>query len=783
MASSPTESSTRTPWSRIACILCRSRKVKCDKRPEGCLSCQHIGVRCPGYSKSKVSSDQTGDHGTIDDIFRAAGIERRKNGACQECRHTKNKCDQARPQCQRCQVKSIPCIYIAKQKIARNAVPSYPDDIGMDDDEISQFQEIPSTSNATNSVSNEQKSVEDSSWLFAPVLPKGRLLRTVVESYFTHIHPLRALGFLHKPTFLKSVDDERVHFEFGEPVLYIICALGARFMAISHTKSPTSSQISDRIPGTLWGQHARRLVQGICCTPSVRNLMAMVLYSEYGLRVGDHSFVFMLSGCCYRMSRLLRLDIEPHRTYPTTSPTDITIQESQRRLLWSCYLLDSFIGSGVDSNLCWVDHAPAIPLPCKDSDFTNQLWITPTYLEIDRRHQLRTDTEVDLRGQIIRITYIRTQILRYIRTGPESSSDVPLWDQGSRFLNILFQLETWHQSLPQFLVYKDINIYIHRDQGSLGPFYFLYLVYHACVCDLTRITLAGYNFPLAAALTHAPADFKSRYQRMCFDHAQSISQLLRDGTKYGTEALDDYFTATAAFESTKIQVVFLATLARGNHTIYNQVTENLRTNLNVLTLVHPYPDMPNVYLSALCPFLAHFGFSEVAMEWEPLRNTGPLFPVVSIHPTPEPDDQAHTEVVGPREVSYLNQIATFRLARSEISRHQNARPPIRELSFQGGPIDNTVSRQTISRGNGDLRQSINQHTLQLGAISDVGQNNSTSNDPNNAVANSQNHSPLPTESDFLPLDEAEYLRMAGEISDYMTWNGWLEFPMGDYSAI
>ncbi|KAI0145755.1 hypothetical protein F4776DRAFT_373660 [Hypoxylon sp. NC0597] len=777
MASSPTESSTQTPLSRIACVLCRSRKVRCDKRPSGCLSCQNLGVRCPGYSKSNISSDQIGDHGTVDDIFRAAGIERRKNGACQECRHSKNKCDQARPQCQRCQAKSIPCIYIAKHKNAQNAVQSYTDDIGVDNDDIQQLQEPRSSSNATNSVSNEQQLVDDFSWLFAPVLPKGRLLRTVVESYFTHIHPLRILGFLHKPTFIKAVDNERVYSEFGEPLLYIICALGARFMAINHTKSPISSQSPSRVPGALWGQHSRRLVQGICCTPSVQNLMAMVLYSEYGLRIGDHSFVFMLSGCCYRMSRLLRLDIEPHRTYPMTSPTDITIQESQRRLLWSCYLLDSFIGSGVDSNLCWVDHAPSIRLPCKGPDFTNQLWTTPAYLEIDKGRQLITDTEFDLRGQIIRVAYLRTQILRYIRTSPESNSDVPLWAQGSRFLNFLSQLETWHQSLPQLLVYRDINIYIHRDQGNLGPFYFLYLVYHACVSDLTRITLAGYNFPLAAALTHAPADFKARYQKMCFDHAQSISQLLRDGIKYGIESLDDYFTATAAFESTKIQVVFLATLARGNHTIYNQVVENLRTNLNVLTLVHPYPDMPNVYLSALCPFLAHFGFSELAAEWEPLRNTGPLFPITSIHPTPEPgDDQSHTEVVGPREVSYLNQIATFRLARSEISRYKISRPQTGEVSFQGGSADNP-------RGSGDLSYTIGQHTLQLGEITNVSRNNATSNDPANPVEISQSHFGLPTEPDFLPLDEAEYLRMADEISGYMTWNGWLEFPIGDYPAI
>ncbi|KAI1410536.1 fungal-specific transcription factor domain-containing protein [Hypoxylon sp. FL1857] len=785
MASPPGEPSARTPLSRTACILCRSRKVKCDKSPSGCLSCQQLGVRCPGYSKPNLSSDQTGDDGTVDNIFRAAGIERRKNGACQECRNTKNKCNQARPQCQRCQMKSIPCIYTGKHKSVRNAVRSNTDDTRMDEDMSPRYQEAPSSSSATIPVLSDQQLVDDFSWLCTPILPKGRLLRAVIESYFAHVYPLRTLGFLHKPTFLRAIDNERASSEFGEPLLYIICALGARFMGTNHARSHLSSQVPDGIPGALWGQQARNLIQGICCTPSFQNLMAMVLYCEYGVRTGDNAFVFMLSGCCYRMSRLLRLDVEPHATYPITSPTDITTQESQRRLLWSCYILDSFIGSGVESNLCWLRHTPIIPLPCKDSNFTNRLWTPPVYLEIDQEHGPGTATEVDLRGQITRIAYMRTQILRYIRTSPESGGDVPLWVQGSQFLKLLSKLETWHQNLPQFLIYKDINIYIHRDQGSLAPFYFLHLAYHACVSDLTRITLAGYNFPLAAGLTHAPPDFKAQYQKMCFDHAKSISQLLRDGIKYGTESLDDYFTATAAFESTKIQVVFLATLTRGDHNIYNQVVDNLRTNLEVLMLTHPYLDMPNVYLSALCPFLTHFGFSELAREWEPLQNTGPLFSITSMHPTPElGDSQGHTEVVGPMEVSYLNQIATFRLARSEVARHKATRPQTREPYFHGRLADNSANRQAIRHDNEALLHSINEHTLQSGEIINIARNNAISNDPSDPIEMSQSHFVPPTESNLaLPLDEAEYLRMADEISGYMTWNGWLELPMEDYPII
>lgn len=85
---------------------------------------------------------------------------------------------------------------------------------------------------------------------------------------------------------------------------------------------------------------------------SLTKSQAMILYSEYGLRVGDNAFVYMLVGCCTRMCRLLRLDVEDPNLAPVAfSPEQRTRRESLRRLMWSCYILDSFVGAGVDTNL------------------------------------------------------------------------------------------------------------------------------------------------------------------------------------------------------------------------------------------------------------------------------------------------------------------------------------------------------------------------------------------------------------------------------------------------
>lgn len=163
-------------------------------------------------------------------------------------------------------------------------------------------------------------------------------------------------------------------------------------------------------------------------------------------------------------------------------------------------------------------------------------------------------------------------------------------------MRLLSRLDDWHQHLPKHLTFDDMNIYIQKDQQNLGAFFFLHLVYHACIFDLTRITLAGYNFPLSASLTDAPSNFKAEYQQKCFHHADALSWTLQTGLTYGIECLDDHYTSTAAFESTKIQVIYFTTLGKGDHDLYNRISSNINTNLQVLTLNHIHPDMANVYV-------------------------------------------------------------------------------------------------------------------------------------------------------------------------------------------
>lgn len=142
----------------------------------------------------------------------------------------------------------------------------------------------------------------------------------------------------------------------------------------------------------------------------------MVLVCEYAMRTGQHALTFMLTASCYRMVRLLGLDSQARYTDLGAMRT-VSQAESECRLLWSCYTLDSFIGSGVDGNLHWKDDVPHVPMPCSESDFVSQTR-RPIEAQLYLTNIARNSNHPnlpDLRSNIIALARFRTQVLRSVK--------------------------------------------------------------------------------------------------------------------------------------------------------------------------------------------------------------------------------------------------------------------------------------------------------------------------------------------------------------------------------
>lgn len=159
--------------------------------------------------------------------------------------------------------------------------------------------------------------------------------------------------------------------------------------------------------------------------------------------------------------------------------------------------------------------------------------------------------------------------------------DVRVWDPKSAFLQIIDRLDRISGNLPEKYQLTDLNMYILKDRGILGAVFVLHLLMHAVIFDLCRVSLAGFNFPLSADFKDAPPEFKETIQGRARYHADQVSQLFRRGMAHGRNAFDDLFCVDAAFESSKIQLVYAATV-RDVPQIVQATRANLCTNLDCL---------------------------------------------------------------------------------------------------------------------------------------------------------------------------------------------------------
>lgn len=62
----------------------------------------------------------------------------------------------------------------------------------------------------------------------APLPTEKSSLRKLIDLFFSRVHQLRCTGFIHPPSFMHSFDRGTLVEDYGEALIYIICAFGAR---------------------------------------------------------------------------------------------------------------------------------------------------------------------------------------------------------------------------------------------------------------------------------------------------------------------------------------------------------------------------------------------------------------------------------------------------------------------------------------------------------------------------------------------------------------------------
>jgi hypothetical protein len=179
-------------------------------------------------------------------------------------------------------------------------------------------------------------------WLVAPQLPFKEAMVVLVEAYFQNVHNLRCFGFIHKPSYMQELDDERTRSkQDSDPLLLVLCALGAKFY-VMNTAMPLPEGFGFRA-GNQWATKAQNLVLTNLNNVCVSHTMAMVLLHEHELRVGNYASAFMLTGIVVRMAQALQINLESS-TNIAGGPGELSwaCKESRRRLMWGVYVMDAW---------------------------------------------------------------------------------------------------------------------------------------------------------------------------------------------------------------------------------------------------------------------------------------------------------------------------------------------------------------------------------------------------------------------------------------------------------
>ncbi|KAI1023852.1 hypothetical protein LB504_005036 [Fusarium proliferatum] len=637
-----------------SCLVCRSRKVKCDGVVPGCQNCDTLGIDCPGYStppgaQKKLEAD------TLETVYRASGVEKRRVGSCEGCRRAKGRCDKVRPACSRCLQRSLVCRYPQKQRSSATSRSNLSEESPGNAGPRTEVTDISPSTGIEPQTSPSP--LEPSPGVQNRSLPwDTQMLKTLTSVYFSKVATLRCLDFLHKPSFNHSLDKGSLVEDYGEAILYAICAHGARFTSITELESSAgldARTMCDDVPGRLWAEESQAMVMREIGKPTLMTVMTLVLLCDFALQTGQDALAFMLCGCCHSAARLLALDRPVPSSDNGESTPDGILTESRRRVLWSCFILDSIVGSGVNENLRWRDGAPQIPLPSSDQTFLSQTPIAEVSMFLPRRSDDFPSSEdlqkYNLRSNLIYLMSMRTRVLRLIRTKPDA---VHISDPQSPFMQLLHALEAWSNSISAQLQLTDFSIYVHKELNTLESLFYLHLSYHILICDLTRISIPGFAFPHAAAFQAAPGPFISHCRDVCRHHAEQVTRILRMMAQHLNPLFSESTIYAATYEATKIMIVYSASLGEQEPDTRMRLKDDIVFNMKVLS-EQTRGNLPSRACRALIRLLHRFGFNDIVNS---SFNT----------PPPQTDDNA-------AEAFYLSDLAPFRRAYDDVNKNRDRR--------------------------------------------------------------------------------------------------------------
>ncbi|ODA82648.1 hypothetical protein RJ55_01156 [Drechmeria coniospora] len=562
----------------MGCRVCRARKVKCDDRPEGCRNCERLQLDCVGSNGDAPSSPIT-----------AASLRKiRTYRSCQACRLSKTKCNGGRPKCARCEVKGAECLYdggsaprwtrslrrTSKMELTTTTTAAAAAAMALKMNGVEEAEKSPQGPAAAAgaehvlpspisdaATSPEHDAVEHPlSWLLSPDLPSPRNLRKVVEQYFSNVHPLRCFAFVHKPSFMHQLD-RGFTSDDESALLHVICAHGAKFLVLASNDLAVAPSPALGAAGNRWAERAESSMLANLGRISVQRLMTAILLHDFHFRLGEYGQALMISGLAVRMAHALKINAEHNADvlcadHDGAAPT-VTSRESRRRLMWACYVLDAWAGSGVDQLTLLRESDIKIQLPSNERNFGLRIPSITETLAVGHVLQFlppavvprRPAANMGIMAYYVRVVALWKRIVRYVN---HMQASPPPWLPESPLAALDADLHLWRRELPDFVEYSTETVYARLDSNQLGALVLVHCTYHHNYLELYKMAMPDL-FKLPRPFVFPP-EHQQHLQAMrlgCFHHASRIAALLADAAEHGTRLLSDSLLPFFLYDSSR----------------------------------------------------------------------------------------------------------------------------------------------------------------------------------------------------------------------------------------
>jgi len=440
----------------------------------------------------------------------------------------------------------------------------------------------------------------------AEYLPPMHLQEHLAEVFFECIYGQSYL-LLHKPSFMRKLKAGTV-----PPVLTLaVCAIAARF-----STHPAVVGEPAFLRGDNWATPARAIVEKRHYEPNITILTVMLILGlhTYGTCQGGLSWSF--SGQAMRMAHALQLhkelDHDPlGRRKDKSSELSSTDREIRRRTMWACFLMDRFSASGTERPPFGNEDYLHIQLPIKESHFQmeipgpteNLAGEVPNPITPGNGQVSDAKENMGIAAYVIRAVVLWGRIVKYLNLGGKEKDPHPIWDPKSGFADLRRQLDTFQESIPEFLVYNAENLANQAAEHVANQFIYLHIISAQNLLFLNRFAIPV--SPGARPPKDMPKQFLSDAGREVVEAANRISTLIENAAGH---MLTVPFAGYCAYVASTVHVWGIFSK---NPQLEASSKENLRHNYKYLNKMKKYWGMFHYLAESVKNIYRHFADASI----------------------------------------------------------------------------------------------------------------------------------------------------------------------------